>query len=67
MPLLLTAVTDGRHLAKLGIQSYGFIPMKLPEGFDFLDLAHNADERIPVEAVGFGTEAIMDVLKEYRG
>ena len=56
VPLLLTAVTDGRHLAKLGIQSYGFIPLKLPEGFAFFDMAHNADERIPVEAVEFGTE-----------
>jgi acetylornithine deacetylase/succinyl-diaminopimelate desuccinylase-like protein len=67
VPLLLTAVTDGRHLAKLGIQSYGFIPLKLPEGFAFFDMAHNADERIPVEAVEFGTGAILDVLREYRG
>ena len=67
VPLLLTAVTDGRHLAKLGIQSYGFIPLKLPEGFAFFDMAHNADERIPVEAVGFGTDAIYDVLKGYQG
>jgi len=67
VPLLLTAVTDGRHLAKLGIQSYGFIPLKLPEGFAFFDMAHNVNERIPVEAVGFGTDAIYDVLKGYRG
>jgi acetylornithine deacetylase/succinyl-diaminopimelate desuccinylase-like protein len=67
VPLLLTAVTDGRHLAQLGIQSYGFIPMKLPEGFEFFNLTHNADERIPVEAVGFGADAIYDVLKEYWG
>ncbi|MBN2044021.1 MAG: M20/M25/M40 family metallo-hydrolase [Anaerolineales bacterium] len=67
VPYLLTAVTDARHLAELGIQSYGFTPMKLPEGFAFFDLAHNADERIPVEAVGFGTETIYEVLKNYRG
>jgi acetylornithine deacetylase/succinyl-diaminopimelate desuccinylase-like protein len=66
VPMLMTAVTDGRYLAQLGIQSYGFIPMKLPDGFEYYNLVHNANERIPVEAVEFGTKAIYDVLKEYR-
>ena len=67
VPYLLTAVTDGRHLAKLGIQSYGFIPMQLPEDFEFFKLAHAADERIPVEAVRFGAEGIYQAVREYRG
>lgn len=67
VPYLLTAVTDGRHLARLGIQSYGFTPMKLPENFEFFKYVHAADERVPVDAVRFGAEAIFRVIREYRG
>src|SRR5262249_21515832 len=31
IPLLLSGVTDGRFFAQLGIQTYGFLPMQLPE------------------------------------
>ena len=58
VPMLLTGVTDGRFFAQLGIQTYGFLPMRLPEDFNFSKTIHAPDERIPVEAVGFGTEAI---------
>ncbi len=58
VPMLLTGVTDGRFFAQLGIQTYGFLPMRLPEDFNFSQTIHAPDERIPVEAVGFGAEAI---------
>ncbi len=65
IPLLLTATTDAKHFARLGIQTYGFTPMNLSEKFVFFNLIHAADERIPVEAVNFGTEAIYEALKHY--
>jgi acetylornithine deacetylase/succinyl-diaminopimelate desuccinylase-like protein len=65
VPLLMSGVTDGRHLARLGIQTYGFTPMKMPPGFDFWTLAHGADERIPVEALEFGVEAIYKLLQRF--
>lgn len=67
VPLLLPGVTDGRTFSRLGIQTYGFLPMNLPEGFNFTETIHAADERIPVEAVAFGTEAIYRVLQRYGG
>ncbi|UCF92743.1 MAG: M20/M25/M40 family metallo-hydrolase [Desulfobacterales bacterium] len=67
MPLLIPAVTDARIFARLGIQSYGFIPMKLPAGFNFFQTIHGADERIPAAAVQFGTQAIYELLKRYDG
>lgn len=67
IPLLLPQVTDARHLAKLGIQSYGFTPMILPQGFEFFNLAHAPDERIPIEAVRFGAEGIHKALRGYSG
>jgi acetylornithine deacetylase/succinyl-diaminopimelate desuccinylase-like protein len=65
-PLLLPGVSDARFFARLGIQTYGFIPMNLPDDFEFMRLVHAADERIPVEAVHFGTHAIFQALVNYR-
>jgi acetylornithine deacetylase/succinyl-diaminopimelate desuccinylase-like protein len=65
LPLLLPATTDGRHLSRLGIQTYGFTPMKLPKEFNFSATVHAGDERIPVEALEFGANAIYKVLQCY--
>jgi acetylornithine deacetylase/succinyl-diaminopimelate desuccinylase-like protein len=65
VPLLQIGVTDGRFFSKLGIQTYGFLPMRLPAGFAFTDLVHAADERIPAEAVDFGTDTIYRVLQRF--
>ena len=67
MPMLLPAFTDARFFSRLGIQTYGFTPMLLPAGFNFFETIHAADERIPVEAVDFGTEAMYELLKRYDG
>jgi acetylornithine deacetylase/succinyl-diaminopimelate desuccinylase-like protein len=58
VPLLQIGVTDGRFLSQVGIQTYGFLPMRLPEDFAFTGLIHAADERIPVDALEFGAEAV---------
>lgn len=65
VPMLLPGGTDGRLFARLGIQTYGFLPMLLPKDMQFTKLIHSADERIPVEAIGFGTNAIYRVLELY--
>ena len=67
MPMLLPAFTDACFFSRLGIQTYGFTPMKLPVGFNFFEAIHAADERIPVEAIDFGTKAIYELLKRYNG
>ncbi|MFZ5824968.1 MAG: M20/M25/M40 family metallo-hydrolase [Bacillota bacterium] len=66
IPLLLPAVTDGRFFARLGIQHYGFTPMTLPDDFSFNRVIHAADERIPVDAVAFGANAVYQVLQRVR-
>ncbi|MBC8507973.1 MAG: M20/M25/M40 family metallo-hydrolase [Anaerolineales bacterium] len=65
IPFLMSGVTDGRFFSHLGIQTYGFIPMKLPEDFNFSEYIHAADERIPVEAVEFGANATFQALKRF--
>jgi acetylornithine deacetylase/succinyl-diaminopimelate desuccinylase-like protein len=65
VPLLLPAVTDGRFFARLGIQTYGFLPMQLPKEMRFMELIHAEDERIPVDSVEFGTTAIRRLLERF--
>jgi acetylornithine deacetylase/succinyl-diaminopimelate desuccinylase-like protein len=65
IPMLLPGATDGRFFAKLGIQTYGFLPMPLPPELNFMRLIHAENERVPVEAVEFGTNAIGRVLERF--
>jgi acetylornithine deacetylase/succinyl-diaminopimelate desuccinylase-like protein len=65
VPMLLPGITDARIFAKLGIQTYGFLPMQLPRELRFLQLLHAADERLPADTVEFGTDAIRAVLERY--
>jgi acetylornithine deacetylase/succinyl-diaminopimelate desuccinylase-like protein len=65
MPLLQGGVTDARFFSQLGIQTYGFMPMRLADDFPLLRLVHAADERIPVDALEFGTEAVSRALQRF--
>ena len=65
VPMLLAGITDGRIFSKLGIQTYGFLPMQLPKELKFMELVHAADERIPAATLEFGTGAIGAVLERY--
>jgi acetylornithine deacetylase/succinyl-diaminopimelate desuccinylase-like protein len=66
LPLLMPGVTDARFFSQLGIQTYGFTPMKLPQDFDFWSGVHGSDERVPVGAIAFGADAIHAALERYR-
>ncbi len=65
VPYLVSGVTDARHFAKLGIQSYGFIPMQLPD--ELIKTIHAADERIPVATLEWGTQVLLETLKRFKG
>jgi acetylornithine deacetylase/succinyl-diaminopimelate desuccinylase-like protein len=65
VPMLLPGATDGRFFSKLGIQTYGFLPMPLPSELQFMRLIHAENERVPVEAIEFGTRAIARVLERF--
>lgn len=65
MQMMLPGITDGRHFSKLNIQTYGFLPLNLPPDFNFFNTIHAADERVPVDCLYFGTDAIFELLKRY--
>jgi acetylornithine deacetylase/succinyl-diaminopimelate desuccinylase-like protein len=65
VPILLPGATDARFFSRLGIQTYGYLPMRLPPDLDFSRLVHGPDERIPVDALTFGTETIFQLMHRF--
>jgi acetylornithine deacetylase/succinyl-diaminopimelate desuccinylase-like protein len=63
IPYMLAGATDGRYFSRLGIQTYGFLPMRLPPEFKFTEVIHTGNERIPVDAVTFGADAMYRLLQ----
>ncbi|HEY8703646.1 MAG TPA: M20/M25/M40 family metallo-hydrolase [Gaiellaceae bacterium] len=65
VPMLQVGVTDGRFFSRLGIQTYGFLPLELPADFELTKLIHAADERVPAAALRFGAEAVGRAVERY--
>ena len=51
-------------LDRLGIAGYGFAPLRLPPDLDFAALFHGVDERVPIDAVRFGTRVLRRLLED---
>jgi acetylornithine deacetylase/succinyl-diaminopimelate desuccinylase-like protein len=64
VPALLAGYTDARHFARLGIQTYGFLPMRLPKEIS-VDLIHGPNERVPADALRFGTDCLVEAIDRY--
>jgi acetylornithine deacetylase/succinyl-diaminopimelate desuccinylase-like protein len=63
-PYLMSAGTDAKHFGKLGIKTFGFAPLRLPAELDFTGLFHGVDERVPVDALQFGSRVVDRFLDE---
>ena len=66
VPFLQIGVTDARFFGLVGIESYGFLPMRMPDDFVGLQYIHAADERVPAEALEFGAEAVWRAVQRFR-
>ncbi len=62
VPVLLAGGTDAKHLAPLHMQTYGFSPMRFPPDFDWRDLIHGHDERVPISALQWGIDVLYDTV-----
>ena len=67
LPFLVTGGTDARHFARLGIRTYGFLPLNNPADFNGSSTIHAADERVPVSALEFGARCVFEAVMRYRG
>ncbi|GAA3660626.1 M20/M25/M40 family metallo-hydrolase [Microbacterium marinilacus] len=65
LPYLLGAGTDNKALSTIGIDGYGFAPLKLPADLDFTGMFHGVDERVPLDALVFGQRVLADLLRTY--
>ncbi len=64
LPYCLSGGTDNKHLSRLDITGYGFAPLRLPEDLDFVSMFHGIDERVPIDALEFGTRVLRRLITE---
>jgi acetylornithine deacetylase/succinyl-diaminopimelate desuccinylase-like protein len=62
VPYCLSAGTDAKWFAKLGIRCFGFSPLRLPSELDFSGMFHGVDERVPVTGLQFGVRVLDRLL-----
>jgi acetylornithine deacetylase/succinyl-diaminopimelate desuccinylase-like protein len=58
LPYTLSGGTDAKSFSRLGMRCFGFSPLKLPAGLDFSGMFHGVDERVPLDALAFGTRVL---------
>ncbi|MDT0266400.1 M20/M25/M40 family metallo-hydrolase [Streptomyces sp. DSM 44915] len=58
VPYCMSGGTDAKQFSRLGVVNYGFMPLRLPEGFDYQAMFHGVDERVPVSALHFGVRVL---------
>ncbi|MEV6863802.1 M20/M25/M40 family metallo-hydrolase [Streptosporangium subroseum] len=66
VPYCLSGGTDNKtFFADLNIRGFGFVPLRLPAEMDFAGMFHGVDERVPVDALQFGTRVLDRLLMSY--
>jgi acetylornithine deacetylase/succinyl-diaminopimelate desuccinylase-like protein len=63
LPYCLSGGTDNKALSLLGIRGFGFAPLRLPRDLDFAAMFHGIDERVPLDALRFGTRVLDRFLR----
>ena len=58
VPYCLSAGTDNKTFADLGMTGYGFVPLRLTPDLDFAAMFHGVDERVPVDGLKFGVRVL---------
>jgi acetylornithine deacetylase/succinyl-diaminopimelate desuccinylase-like protein len=58
VPYTLSGGTDAKSFSRLGMRCFGFSPLRLPADLDFAGMFHGVDERVPLEALTFGTRVL---------
>jgi len=63
VPFLMPASTDNKHLARIGVTGYGFVPLRTDADFDAFGHFHTVDERIPLDALAFSVRTTARILR----
>jgi acetylornithine deacetylase/succinyl-diaminopimelate desuccinylase-like protein len=62
VPHCMSGGTDAKQFSRLGIAGYGFTPLLLPEDFDYYEMFHGVNERVPVAALEFAVRVVTRFL-----
>jgi acetylornithine deacetylase/succinyl-diaminopimelate desuccinylase-like protein len=63
VPYMISGGTDAKALSTLGLNCYGFSPLRMPADLDYWRLFHGVDERVPVEGLKFGVRTLDRFLR----
>ncbi len=67
LPFLAPFATDAKHLARIGVPTYGFSPLRTGSEDGLLALMHADDERLGVDAIGWGFPVLYDAVTRFCG
>ena len=67
IPFMAPFATDAKHLARIGVPTYGFSPLRVGPNESLLALMHGDDERVSVEALAFGLPALWQAVTLFCG
>jgi acetylornithine deacetylase/succinyl-diaminopimelate desuccinylase-like protein len=67
LPAMAPFGTDAKSTQLLGVPTYGFSPLMLDPDERFLELFHGVDERVSVDALGWGLPVLYDVVRRFCG
>jgi acetylornithine deacetylase/succinyl-diaminopimelate desuccinylase-like protein len=65
LPVMAPFATDAKHLAVLGVPSYGFSPLQLDPDERFLERFHGIDERVGIDALRWGLPVLYDAVRRF--
>ena len=65
LPFLAPFATDAKHLARIGVPTYGFSPLLMRGDDNFLTMLHAVDERLSVDALRFGLPVLWDTVLRF--
>ena len=57
--------TDAKHLAALGVPTFGFSPLRQPPDETYLERWHGIDERVSVEGLRWGLPVLYDAVRRF--
>lgn len=69
IPYMLTGFTDAQYFGRLGIQCFGYAPLRFPaeDEIKFNTLVHGHDERVHIEGYRWGSDAFWRLVSGFVG
>ncbi|MGA3030736.1 MAG: M20/M25/M40 family metallo-hydrolase [Candidatus Limnocylindrales bacterium] len=65
LPFLAPFATDAKHLARIGVPTYGFSPLRTGPDDGLLELMHGDDERVSLDALRWGAPILFEAVRAF--